>query len=50
MKKKPKKLTLSMQTLATLSGRSLAAVGGGATLVLSQCAHCPPSRPISCKC
>ncbi len=51
MKKKRKNLTLSMQTLVTLSGRSLAAVDGGATLNLSQCGHCPPSQPVSvCTC
>lgn len=51
MKKKQKKLTLSTQTLATLSQPSLAAVAGGATLNLSQCGHCPPSRPATvCTC
>jgi hypothetical protein len=51
MKKQQKKLTLSMQTLVLLSERSLAVVGGGATLNLSQCGHCPPSRPVSvCNC
>jgi hypothetical protein len=51
MQKKRKKLSLSMQTLVTLSERSLAAAGGGATLALSQCGHCPPSRPASvCTC
>jgi hypothetical protein len=51
MKKQRKKLTLSMQTLITLAERNLAAVDGGATLALSQCGHCPPSRPASvCTC
>jgi hypothetical protein len=51
MKKKRKKLTLSMQTIVTLSEQSLADVGGGATLALSQCGHCPPSKPASvCTC
>jgi len=51
MKKKCKKLTLSMQTLAILSERNLTEVAGGATLALSQCGHCPPSKPASvCTC
>jgi len=51
MKKRRKKLTLSMQTLVILSDRKLAAADGGATLALSQCGHCPLSTLASvCTC
>jgi hypothetical protein len=51
MKKTRKKLMLSMQTIVTLTEPRLAEVAGGVTQALSQCGHCPPSKPVSvCTC